>query len=180
MKQFTWGGQHRPGPPKLNEIPPLGTSQVSACPHPSQPNRSAALAPSVTASPVRQSWRFFFLTSLCSLLTCLLGGLNPMATAQQASGFQSHLPLCPSGVAQPHGHSPVGFLLPIPPSSTSLWPCSSVKRTSDCTFTPFTWSDYESTRQFYLTPRQRLLTKVLFKSVDKLQPLWEASLMIQW
>lgn len=123
MKQFTWGGQHRPGPPKLDKIPPLGTSQVSACPHPSQPNRSAALAPSVTASPVRQSWQFFLLTSLCSLVTCLSGGsipwpqrsrllasnhtflyaprgwLSPMATAQWASCFQFHPPPHPSDPA---------------------------------------------------------------------------------
>ena len=91
----SWGGQHRPGPPKLDKIPPLGTSQVSACPHPSQPNRSAAPAPSMTASPVEPSWQFFLLISLCSPLPCLSGSSVPWP-------------------------DPTGFWVPIPPYSMLL------------------------------------------------------------
>lgn len=179
MKQFTWGGQHRPGPPKLNKIPPLGTSQVSACPHPSQPNRSAALAPSVTASPVRQSWQFFFLTSLCSLLTCLLGGSIPWPQRSRLLASNHTFLYAPRGGSAPWPQ-PSG----LPASNSTLLHIPLTLQFCQAHIwlhIYLTWSDYESTRQFYsLTPRQRLLTKVLFKSVDKLQPLWEASLMIQW
>ena len=50
---------------------------LPAPPPPSQPNRSAAPAPSMTASPVEPSWQFFLLISLCSPLPCLSGSSVP-------------------------------------------------------------------------------------------------------
>ena len=87
----SWGGQHRPGPPKLDKIPPLGTSQVSACPTPPKPTQQVSgSSPFHDSQP---SWAI--LTILPPDLTLLppslpLRQLSTMATAQWASCFQLH------------------------------------------------------------------------------------------
>ena len=95
MKQFTWGGQHRPGPPKLNKIPPLGTSQSQ--PVPTQANLTG-----------QQLWP-------------LLWQPARSGSPDNSSSWLHSAPHVPaSRRAQSPGHSPAGFWLPITPSFMPL------------------------------------------------------------